>query len=232
MPYVFSPPAQAAVPVAGGDALFPVRRIFCVARNYAAHAREMGHDPEREPPFFFCKPADAVLPVAFGETGRFPYPGVTKNLHYEFELVIALSRGGRDLSPAAADACVWGYACGFDMTRRDLQAAAKDKGQPWDASKAFDYAAPISHIAPRGETPLLASGEIALKVNGAQRQHGDLSDMIWPIPEMLAHLSQLWELKAGDLVFTGTPEGVGAVTRSDRMEGRIAGVGSLMLDVI
>ncbi len=232
MPYVITPPVQAAVPVVGGDLLFPVRRIFCVARNYAAHAREMGHDPEREPPFFFCKPADSILPVASNEIGRLPYPSATQNLHHEFELVVALGAGGRDLSPEQADACVWGYACGFDMTRRDLQSRAKDKGQPWDSGKAFDFAAPVSHILPRGQAPLLAHGEIALNVNDSERQRGDLSDMIWSIPEVLAHLSRLWELQPGDLVFTGTPEGVAAVVRGDRMEGRIAGVGTLALDVV
>ena len=232
MPYVFTPPPQPAIPVVGNDALFPVRRVFCVARNYAAHAREMGHDPDREPPFFFCKPADAILPVAFGEVGKLPYPSVTQNLHHEFELVVALASGGRDLTPEQADACVWGYACGFDMTRRDLQSRAKDKGQPWDSGKAFDFAAPVSHIVPRGDAPLLSAGDIVLNVNGSERQRGDLSDMIWRIPEVLAHLSQLWELKAGDLVFTGTPEGVAAVARGDRMEGNIAGIGGISIDVV
>ena len=232
MSYVFEPAPRPAVPVAGSDLSFPVRRIFCVARNYAAHAREMGHDPDREPPFFFCKPADAVLPVAFGETGAMPYPQATQNLHHEFELVVALGSGGRDLSPAAAGACVWGYACGLDMTRRDLQGRAKEKGQPWDSGKAFDHAAPLSHIVPRGGAPLLSSGDIVLSVNGEERQRGDLSDMIWSIPEVLAHLSTLWELRAGDLVFTGTPEGVAAVGRGDRLEGRIAGVGVLLLEIV
>lgn len=229
MTYVFEPPARPAVPVAGSDALFPVRRIFCVARNYAAHAREMGHDPEREPPFFFCKPADAVLPVASGALGALPYPQATQNLHHEFELVVALGKGGRDLTLEQAAECVWGYACGFDMTRRDLQARAKEKGQPWDSGKAFDYAAPISHILHRGHAPLLATGEIVLKVNGEERQRGDLSDMTWSIPEVIAHLSRLWTLKAGDLVFTGTPEGVGPVVSGDRMEGHIEGVGSISI---
>ncbi|WP_341677071.1 fumarylacetoacetate hydrolase family protein [Niveibacterium sp. SC-1] len=231
MSYVFEPPARPAVPVQGGDALFPVRRIFCVARNYAAHAREMGQDPEREPPFFFCKPADSVLPVAFGAVGAMPYPGLTENLHHEFELVVALGRGGRDLTPEAAAACVWGYACGFDMTRRDLQGRAKEKGQPWDSGKSIDQGTPVSHVVHRGQAPLLARGEIVLEVNGEVRQRGDLSDMIWPIPEMLAQLSRIWALRAGDLVFTGTPEGVGPVRRGDRLSGRIAGVGAIDLVV-
>ncbi len=231
MSYLFVPPARPAIPVSGSHLLFPVRRIFCVARNYAAHAREMGHDPDRALPFFFCKPADAILPVAFGSTGRMPYPPATQNLHHEFELVVALDKGGRDLSPAEADTCVWGYACGFDMTRRDLQGLAKEKGQPWDAGKAFDFAAPISHIVPRNGAPLLASGEIMLEVNGTERQRGDLAEMTWNISETLAYLSRLWELAPGDLVFTGTPEGVGPVVGGDQMVGRIAGVGTLVVDV-
>lgn len=232
MSYVFPPAAPVAVPVAGSDDLFAVRRIFCVARNYAAHAREMGQDPDREPPFFFCKPADAVLPVARGQTGLLPYPQATRDLHHEFELVVALGAGGRDLSREAAEAAIWGYACGLDMTRRDLQAAAKKKGQPWDSGKGFDLAAPISAITPRGASPVLARGQIALAVNGEERQRGDLADMIWDIPDVIAHLSRLWELKAGDLVFTGTPEGVGPVVRGDLLEGRIDGVGTLAVEIV
>jgi fumarylpyruvate hydrolase len=232
MSYVFPPAAPVAVPVAGSDDLFPVRRIFCVARNYAAHAREMGQDPDREPPFFFCKPADAVLPVAHDQTGLLPYPQATADLHHEFELVVALGSGGRDLTRGEADAAVWGYACGLDMTRRDLQAVAKKKGQPWDSGKGFDLAAPISAIRPRGSAPVLARGEVVLTVNGETRQKGDLSDMIWDIPDVIAHLSRLWELKAGDLVFTGTPEGVGPVVRDDLLEGRIDGVGSLAVEIV
>lgn len=232
MSYVFPPAAPVAVPVAGSDDLFAVRRIFCVARNYAAHAREMGQDPDREPPFFFCKPADAVLPVVHDQTGLLPYPSATADLHHEFELVVALGAGGRDLTRDAAEAAIWGYACGLDMTRRDLQAAAKKKGQPWDSGKGFDLAAPISAITPRGASPLLARGQIALAVNGEERQRGDLADMIWDIPDVIAHLSRLWELKAGDLVFTGTPEGVGPVVRGDLLEGRIDGVGTLAVEIV
>ena len=230
--YVFPPAPIPAIPVAGSDSLFAVRRIFCVARNYAAHAREMGQDPDREPPFFFCKPADAVLPVAHDQTGLLPYPQATADLHHEFELVVALGAGGRDLTREAAAAAVWGYACGLDMTRRDLQAAAKKKGQPWDSGKAFDLAAPVSAITPRGSAPVLARGAIVLSVNGETRQKGDLSDMIWSIPEIIADLSRLWELKAGDLVFTGTPEGVGPVDRDDLLEGRIDGVGTLAIEIV
>lgn len=232
MSYVFPPAPLPAIPVVGSDSLFAVRRIFCVARNYAAHAREMGQDPDREPPFFFCKPADAVLPVAHEQTGLLPYPQATADLHHEFELVVALGAGGRDLSRDAAAAAVWGYACGLDMTRRDLQAVAKKKGQPWDSGKGFDLGAPISPIVPRGNAPLRVKGEIALTVNGETRQSGDLSDMIWDIPGVIAQLSRLWELKAGDLVFTGTPEGVGPVVRGDRLEGWIEGVGSLAVEIV
>lgn len=230
LPFVIEPPPRPAVPVAGGG-LFPVRRIFCVARNYAAHAREMGQDPSREPPFFFTKPADAVFPVAFGEEGAWPYPAVTARVDHEVELVVALGAGGADLTPEAAAGCVWGYALGLDMTRRDLQADAKAAGRPWDVAKAFDASAPISPILPRDQVGERAAGRIALEVNGALRQAGDLADMIWPVGPMLAELSRYFELKAGDLVFTGTPEGVAAVARGDRLVGRIAGLGELRLRV-
>lgn len=230
-PFVIAASPRPSVPVAGGG-LFPVRRIFCVARNYAAHAREMGQDPDREPPFFFTKPADAVFPVAFGEEGAWPYPRATGRVDHELELVVALADGGADLSPEAAAACVWGYAVGLDMTRRDLQAAAKAVGRPWDVAKGFDASAPISPIVPRAQAGELAAGRIALEVNGAPRQSGDLSDMIWPVGPMLAELSRYFELKAGDLVFTGTPEGVAAVTRGDRLTGRVEGLGELRLRVV
>lgn len=228
--FVIAPPLHPAVPVAGGG-LFPVRRIFCVARNYAAHAREMGQDPEREPPFFFTKPADGVFPVAFGEEGVWPYPRATARVDHELELVVALAGGGADLVPEAAAACVWGYALGLDMTRRDLQAAAKAAGRPWDVAKAFDASAPISSIVPRSQVGDLAAGSIALEVNGELRQQGDLADMIWPVGAMLAELSRYFELRAGDLVFTGTPEGVAAVVPGDRLVGRITGLGELRLRV-
>ncbi len=227
--YVIAPPAQPAVPVAGGG-LFPVRRIYCVARNYAAHAREMGADPTREAPFFFTKPADALLPVRSGQVGRFPYPPATQDVHHELELVVALGAGGADLTPEQAAACIWGYAVGLDMTRRDLQAEAKAKGRPWDIGKAFDAAAPISEIVPAGGR-VLSAGEVVLQVNGAQRQRGDLADMIWSIPEVIAYFSRYYRLMPGDLIFTGTPEGVGPVVPGDRLDGRIAGVGTLALEV-
>lgn len=230
LPYLFNPPPQAAVPVVGGG-LFPVRRIFCVARNYAAHAREMGADPTRETPFFFTKPADAVLPVREGEIGRFPYPPACREVHHELELVVALGAGGANLDVDAARACIWGCAVGLDMTRRDLQAEAKAKGRPWDAAKAFDASAPISEIVPAAGRDLSA-GAVVLEVNGEVRQRGDLADMIWPVPEVLSFLSRYWRLEAGDLVFTGTPEGVGAVAVGDRMVGVVAGVGRLEVEVV
>ncbi|AYH45428.1 fumarylacetoacetate hydrolase family protein [Azoarcus sp. DN11] len=228
--FVIAPAPRPVVPVAGGG-LFPVRRIYCIARNYAAHAREMGGDPSREAPFFFTKPADAVLPVGVGTCGQFPYPPASRDVHHELELVVALGAGGSDLSPAAARACIWGYAVGLDMTRRDLQAEAKAKGRPWDIGKAFDAAAPISQIVPAtGRVP--ESGEIRLEVNGETRQRGDLSDMIWSIPEIIAFFSRYYRLEAGDLIFTGTPEGVGPVAVGDRLHGVVAGVGELDLEVV
>ncbi|MDY0013361.1 MAG: fumarylacetoacetate hydrolase family protein [Rhodocyclaceae bacterium] len=229
--FLIPPSPRPAVPVDGGG-LFPVRRILCVARNYAAHAREMGQDPDREPPFFFTKPADDVFPVAFGEEGTWPYPRATCRVDHELEMVVALGSGGADLDPVAAEACVWGYAIGLDMTRRDLQAAAKSAGRPWDMAKGFDACAPISPIVPRSRMGLLAAGTIELQVNGATRQRGDLSDMIWPVGAMLAELSRYVTLQPGDLVFTGTPEGVGPVERGDRLIGHIAGLGELRLRVV
>jgi fumarylpyruvate hydrolase len=227
--YLIAPPPQAAVPVRGGG-LFPVRRIYCVARNYAAHAREMGGDPSREAPFFFTKPADAVLPVRDGECGRFPYPLASHDVHHELELVVALGAGGENLTPAQAAGCIWGYALGLDMTRRDLQAEAKAHGRPWDIAKAFDHAAPISEIVPAAGQ-VLGAGEVELQVNGQRRQHGDLADMIWSIPEVIAFFSRYYCLMPGDLIFTGTPEGVGPVQPGDRLSGHIAGVGRLELVV-
>ncbi|HJV24923.1 MAG TPA: fumarylacetoacetate hydrolase family protein [Aromatoleum sp.] len=228
--YVFEPAPRAAVPVVGGG-LFPVRRVFCIARNYAAHAREMGGDPSREAPFFFTKPADAILPIKTGEVGEFPYPQASQDVHHELELVVALGAGGVDLSPEEAAKCIWGYAVGLDMTRRDLQAEAKAKGRPWDIAKAFDASAPISPIVPAaGE--VLRAGEIRLDVNGALRQRGDLADMIWSIPEIIAFFSRYYCLQPGDLIFTGTPEGVGPVAIGDRLHGAVGGVGAFDLTVV
>lgn len=223
--YAVPPPPLPTVPVEGSDAVFPVRRILCVGRNYAAHRREMGGD-ERDPPFFFAKPADAVAPLR----SEIPYPSATGDLHHEIELVVALKAGGADLTPEQALACVFGYAVGVDLTRRDLQGAAKAKGQPWEAGKAFDASAPISAIrvmgAPAAEAP------VTLSVNGAERQRGQIGDMIWNIGEVIAKASALWTLAAGDLIFTGTPEGVAAIARGDRVSGEIEGVGRLEFTVV
>ncbi len=225
--FVIPPPAIAAVPVAGGG-LFPVRRVFCVGRNYAAHAREMGHDPDREAPFFFCKPADALL------TGGadMPYPPMTSDLHHEMELVVALGAGGADIPEAAALAKVWGYACGLDMTRRDLQGEAMKLGRPWDMGKGFDHSAPIGLMVPASHLPDPTKGKIELKVNGVVRQSSDLSMLIWSIAETISYLSGLVTLEAGDLIFSGTPEGVAAVSRGDLMEGSIEHVGTVTTRVV
>ncbi|ALL11948.1 fumarylacetoacetate hydrolase family protein [Caulobacter henricii] len=218
--YIFPPPALPVVPVEGSSALFPVRRILCVGRNYAAHAREMGADT-RDPPFFFAKPADAILPLP----ASVPYPSATSDLHHEIELVAALKGGGENLTPDQALELVFGYAVGVDLTRRDLQNAAKAKGHPWESGKAFDASAPISAIRPMSGLP--PEGAITLSVNGVEKQRGEIADMIWNVAEVLAKASQLWRLEAGDLVFTGTPEGVGAIARGDRVEGEVEGVGKL-----
>lgn len=220
-------PERVAVPVAGG-LLFPVRRIFCVGRNYAAHAREMGSDPTREPPFFFTKPADAL--VAGGQDT--PYPTATANLHHEMELVVAIGRGGADIAPDDALSLVFGYAAGLDLTRRDLQDEAKATRRPWDMSKGFDGSAPIGEIVPFAKAGHPAAGAIALKVNGELRQSGDLADQIWPVSEIIAALSNLVRLAPGDLIFTGTPDGVGPLVRGDRLEGSIAGVGCVVTRIV
>jgi fumarylpyruvate hydrolase len=220
--YVIPAPRLPAVPVAGGG-LFPVRRIFCVGRNYAAHAREMGADPSREPPFFFMKPADALV------TGgaSIPYPPQTQSLHYEIELVVAIGKGGADIAAADSLGHVWGYSAGIDMTRRDLQDVAKAARRPWDLSKGFDSSAPIGDMIPAARIGHPASGLIELTVNGVARQSSDIVQMIWNVPETIAFLSQSVRLEPGDLIFTGTPEGVAAVVRGDRLEGRVEGVGTV-----
>ena len=208
--------------VADTDARFPLRRIFCVGRNYAEHAREMGHDPTREPPFFFTKPADAAV-----QRETVAYPPATADLHHEVELVVALKAGGADLSPEVALDCVFGYAVGVDLTRRDLQAKAKAKGHPWDMGKGFDESGPIGILQPAAAIGHPQRGAITLAVNGETRQRGDLAQMIWSIPEVIAELSRLVRLAPGDLIFTGTPAGVSAIVRGDRISGQIAGVGNL-----
>lgn len=227
MPYVFPAPNAPSVPIAGSADLLPVRRIFCVGRNYAEHAREMGMDPDREPPFFFTKPADAIVPGG----GVVPYPPRTQNLHHEIELVVALARGARGIAVEAALDCIYGYAVGLDLTRRDLQAESRKQGKPWDTAKAFDHSAPLSAIVPAARIGHPARGRIELSVNGALRQQGDLADMIWNVPEIIAELSTLFELAPGDLIFTGTPAGVGPLVPGDTVRGSIAGVGELQIRV-
>jgi fumarylpyruvate hydrolase len=223
--YAFPPHAIPTVPVEGSADVFPVRRILCVGRNYAAHAREMGADT-RDPPFFFAKPADAIAPLK----GQIAYPPATSDLHHEIELVVALKSGGADLTPQQALEAVFGYAVGVDLTRRDLQGAAKAKGHPWEAGKAFDESAPITAIkvmdAPGPEAA------ITLSVNGTERQRGQIGDLIWNLGEVIAKASQLWTLAAGDLIFTGTPEGVGAIVRGDTVVGEVEGVGRLEFTLV
>lgn len=221
--FILPPPATPSVPVAGDSRRFAVRRIYCVGRNYAEHAREMGHDPDREPPFFFSKPADALLT----DGAALPYPPQTSDLHFEAELVVALSGGGRDIDPAKAQDLIWGYAAGNDFTRRDIQAAAKKLGRPWDMAKGFDLSAACGPLHPARDTGALNSGAIRLSVNGQVRQDSDLDQMIWPVADVIAHLSGLVELAAGDLIFTGTPAGVGAVVAGDVVRVEIDGLTAL-----
>lgn len=231
MKTVFPIPEPTLIPVVGTDAAFPVRRVYCVGRNYAEHAKEMGFTG-REEPFFFAKPADAVLYVPEGDTGELPYPPRTSDLHHEIELVVALGSGGRDLSVEQAAACIYGYAVGLDMTRRDLQGEAKKLGRPWEVGKAFDYGAPMGPIYPAERVGALAQGDITLEVNGQARQKGCVSHMIWKVAESISYLSGLFELRAGDLIFTGTPEGVAAVSPGDLMVGAVQGVGQLKVKVM
>jgi fumarylpyruvate hydrolase len=216
-----------SVPVADSDDRFPVRRIYCIGRNYAAHALEMGSDL-REPPFFFLKPSDAVVP---GDDTTIPYPPKTSNFHYEGELVVAIGKGGKDIPEESANDHIYGYGLGLDMTRRDLQGAARDKGRPWDMGKGFDKSAPCGTITPASKIGHPDKGTIWLKVNGEERQTGDLSDMIWNVPESIAYLSGLVELQSGDLIYTGTPEGVGAVVSGDVIEVHVDGVGDLKVTI-
>ena len=222
-----------SVPVADSAAVFPVRRIYCVGRNYADHAREMGHDPTREPPFFFAKPPDAVVSVV-GADGAVAvrYPLATANLHHEVEMVIALQGGGENLPTDTALSAVYGYAVGLDLTRRDIQSRAKDKGHPWDMGKGFDQSAPISAIVPASVCGHPASGAVTLTVNGELRQSGDLAQMSWQVAEVIAELSRYVKLAAGDLIFTGTPAGVGPIVRGDLLEATVAGVGKLSVRMV
>jgi fumarylpyruvate hydrolase len=221
-----------SVPVAGTHQRFPVRHIFCVGRNYAEHAKEMGGDATKEPPFFFTKAADAIVPVVPPAVGRVAYPMATRNFHHELELVVAIGKGGVNVAAADAQALVFGYAVGLDMTRRDLQNDMREKKRPWDIGKSFAQAAPIAPIHPIAQTGPLTRGEVVLDVNGAPRQRGDLSDMIWDVPHMIEFLSRLYRLEPGDLIFTGTPAGVGPVVVGDRLHGRIAGLTPLSIEIV
>lgn len=231
MTYVISPAPIPSVPVAGTAERFPVHRIYCVGRNYEEHAKEMGFTG-REPPFFFMKPADAILPVAAGETGKMPYPSLTTNLHHEIELVVAIGKGGRNIAAADALQHIWGYAVGLDMTRRDLQNDMKKQGRPWSIGKGFDHSAPIGPITPAAQAGDVAKAGIWLQVNGADRQRSSVSQLIWNIAETIEHLSAAWELQPGDLIFTGTPEGVAAVVRGDVLEGGVDGLGTLRVEMV
>ena len=228
--YVFPPPAPVSVPVVGQSARFAVHRIYCVGRNYEEHAREMGHGG-REAPFFFMKPADAVLVAPEGHTATFPYPSLTSNLHHEIELVVAIGVGGANIPVAEAPRHIYGYAVGLDMTRRDLQNEMKKQGRPWCIGKGFDHAAPIGPITPAAQVPAIAQAAIALQVNGQERQRSTVDQLIWSVAETIAQLSAAWTLQPGDLVFTGTPAGVGPVVRGDTLTGNITGLVPLCVRV-
>jgi fumarylpyruvate hydrolase len=225
--YTIEPSPIAALPVVGSDALFPVRRIYCVGRNYAAHAIEMGHDPNKEPPFFFQKNPDNVV-----LSGEFPYPPASQDVHHEIEMIVALKKGGRDIPVDQALDCVFGYGVALDMTRRDLQGIAKDAGRPWEAGKAFEASAPCSPLVPASASRHPSAGAVWLDVNGERRQSGDLNQMIWKVPEIISHLSGLFTLAAGDLILTGTPAGVAAVKQGDVLKGHVDGVGDLNVRVV
>lgn len=223
MSFIFEPEGRPAVAIANSEELFPVHRIYCVGRNYADHAIEMGFDPDREPPFFFSKPADALV----NNHAEVSYPTLTDNLHHEIELVVAVGKKASKITVEEAASCIFGYAVGNDLTRRDLQSAAKQAGLPWDVAKGFDQSAPISAIVSIDDCGERLSGEISLKVNGEQRQRGDLAQMVWSVNEVIAELSQYYTLKAGDLIFTGTPAGVGKIVAGDEIEAYIEGLGTL-----
>ena len=227
MAYVIDPPRQAALPIRGSDKLFPIHRIYCIGRNYAEHAREMGHDPNREPPFFFQKNPDNLR-----TDGKFPYPPGTKDVHHEIEMIVALKSGGRDIDAKAAMEHVLAYGVALDMTRRDLQGEAKKLGRPWEVGKAFESSAPSTALVLASEIGHPSKGAIWLDVNGERRQSGDLDQMIWDIPGQISYISGLFELRAGDVIMTGTPSGVGAVAKGDRLHGYVEGVGDLKVEVV
>jgi fumarylpyruvate hydrolase len=228
--FVFAPPATVSVPVVGQPARFPVHRIYCVGRNYEDHAKEMGFTG-REPPFFFMKPADALVVVDAGQTGTMAYPTLTKNLHHEIELVVAIGTGGKNILAADAHKHIYGYAVGLDMTRRDLQGEMKKQGRPWDIGKAFEQSAPIGPIVPVAEAGDAQNAEISLQVNGTDRQRSTVSKLIWNVAETIEHLSAAWELQPGDLIYSGTPEGVAAVVSGDTLVGAVAGLPTLTVKI-
>ena len=230
MDYLFSPPAPVAVPVNGESRVFPVSRIYCVGRNYEEHAKEMGFTG-REPPFFFLKPANALVVVPNGQTGTMPYPSLTANLHHEIELVVAIGKGGKNIRAADALQHIYGYAVGMDMTRRDLQNEMKKQGRPWCIGKAFDHSAPIGPITPLAQAGDVNNAEISLQVNGSDRQRSNINKLIWNVAETIEHLSAAWELQPGDLIYTGTPEGVAAVVHGDALVGTVAGLGTLSVQI-
>lgn len=230
MSFVFPPAPTVAVPVVGQSAAFPVHRVYCVGRNYAEHAKEMGFTG-REPPFFFMKPADAVVPVPAGQTGAIAYPSLTKDLHHEIELVVAIGTGGSNIKAADAHKHIYGYAVGLDMTRRDLQGEMKKQGRPWCIGKGFEQSAPIGPITPAAQAGDVEKAEIFLQVNGEDRQRSDVSKLIWNIAETIEHLSAAWTLQPGDLIYSGTPEGVAAVVPGDVLSGGVAGLESLTVRI-
>ena len=231
MTFVFSPTPVVSVPVLGMAERFPVHRIYCVGRNYEEHAKEMGFTG-REPPFFFLKPTDSLVVVEDGQTGTMPYPSLTQNLHHEIELVVAIGQGGRNIKAADAAQHIFGYAVGLDMTRRDLQNEMKKQGRPWCIGKAFDLSGPIGPITLKAQAGDVNHAEISLQVNGADRQRSNVAKLIWNVAETIEHLSAAWELQAGDLIYTGTPEGVAAVVKGDLLSGQISGLGQLQIRVI
>ncbi len=231
MSYVFPPAPAPSVPVVGTEAQFPVHRIYCVGRNYEEHAKEMGFTG-REPPFFFMKPADAIVVAPPGATTPLPYPSLTTNLHHEIELVVAIGKGGKNIAAADALSHIYGYAVGLDMTRRDLQNDMKKQGRPWSIGKGFDYSAPIGPITPAAQAGNVGKAGIWLQVNGVDRQRSNVAQLIWNIAETIEHLSAAWELQPGDLIYTGTPEGVGAVVTGDVLEGGVDGLGSIRLKLV
>lgn len=233
-PFLIEPQIIVGLPVTDSEQLFPVRRIYCVGRNYAAHAREMGFDPNREPPFFFCKPNDnaSVVPVAAGVAASVPYPANTANYHYEIELVVAIGKSGRDIPVAHAASHIFGYGVGLDMTRRDLQIRMREQGRPWEIGKAFDYSAPIGPLTRIESAGELANGQISLRVDGKTVQSSNIANLIWSVSETIANLSTLFELQPGDIIMTGTPEGVGAITAGQTMVGEIEGLTPIEVKVV